>query len=221
MNPDNNRIDAIDECLPQTQCTRCGYPRCYAYAEAIVAGDADINQCPPGGDVTIRALAKLAHTPIKPLNPKFGEAGQRHVAIIRETECIGCTICIQACPVDAILGSGKLMHTVLRDECTGCELCVSPCPVDCIDMARLTANSSKLASPWPEFSIAQVARARKRTENRITRLSASHSGGYRNPRPEKANPSAHIIRKEIQASIARVRARRSGKTIRSDKYTNE
>lgn len=212
MKPDNNHVDAIDQRLPQTQCTRCGYPRCYAYAQAIAAGEADINQCPPGGDITIRALANLTHTPIKALNPEFGETGPRHVAIIREHDCIGCTICIQACPVDAILGSGKLMHTVVRDECTGCDLCVPPCPVDCIDMVPLLPNSTKFDSPWPEFSLEQVARARRRTKNRIARLAASQSRDKRKP-SEEAKPSPQIIRDEIQASIARVRARRSGKSI--------
>ncbi len=124
----------IDKLLPQTQCGQCGYPGCKPYAQAIARGEADINQCPPGGEVGIRALSELLDRPAKPLNPDNGIEKPKVVALIREAECIGCTKCIQACPVDAIVGAPKLMHTVLADLCTGCELCVAPCPVDCIDL---------------------------------------------------------------------------------------
>lgn len=123
------RIDAL---LPQTQCGQCNFAGCRPYAEAIARGDADINQCPPGGDAGIRALAQLLGREIKPLNPAHGTQKPRVVALIDEAVCIGCTKCIQACPVDAIVGAAKLMHTVIADECTGCELCLPPCPVDCI-----------------------------------------------------------------------------------------
>lgn len=126
-------IAAIDALLPQTQCGQCGYPGCRPYAQAIAEGRA-INLCPPGGASTIKALAALLHTEVIPLNPTHGTESERKVAFIREAECIGCTKCIAACPVDAILGSGKHMHTVITAECTGCDLCVEPCPVDCIDM---------------------------------------------------------------------------------------
>lgn len=126
-------VDTINALLPQTQCTRCGYQGCKPYAQALAEGDA-INKCPPGGALTIQALAALLHTAVLPLDPAHGVEGPRKVALIREAECIGCTKCIQACPVDAILGSAKLMHTVLSNECSGCDLCVAPCPVDCIDM---------------------------------------------------------------------------------------
>ncbi|MBZ9610614.1 electron transport complex subunit RsxB [Rheinheimera maricola] len=128
-------VEQIDDILPQTQCGQCGYPGCRPYAEAIANGD-DINKCPPGGESTIRKLADLMGVEAKPLNEAQTEAVKR-VAYIREDECIGCTKCIQACPVDAIVGASKLMHTVLIDECTGCDLCVEPCPVDCIDMVPL------------------------------------------------------------------------------------
>lgn len=128
-------VEQIDDILPQTQCGQCGYPGCRPYAEAIANGD-DINKCPPGGEATIRKLADLMGVEAKPLNEAQTEAVKR-VAYIREDECIGCTKCIQACPVDAIVGASKLMHTVLIDECTGCDLCVEPCPVDCIDMVPL------------------------------------------------------------------------------------
>ncbi|MGS2724087.1 electron transport complex subunit RsxB [Porticoccus sp. GXU_MW_L64] len=127
-------VDQIDELLPQTQCGQCGHPGCRPYAEAIANGEA-INHCPPGGQDTIDALANLLGVESIPLDAEHGEESEvPTVAYIREDECIGCTKCIQACPVDAILGAAKLMHTVIADECTGCDLCVEPCPVDCIDM---------------------------------------------------------------------------------------
>lgn len=138
--PDGNPIvEQIDAILPQTQCGQCGYPGCRPYAEAIANGDA-INKCPPGGETTIAALADLLDVEPLPLNGEHGEEKPRTVAVIREAECIGCTKCIQACPVDAILGAAKQMHTVIADECTGCDLCVEPCPVDCIDMIPLTTS---------------------------------------------------------------------------------
>jgi len=126
--------DRIDALLPQTQCRRCLFDACRPYAEAIARGEADINRCPPGGEPGIRALAKLLGREPVPLDPAHGVEGPRVVALIREAECIGCTKCIQACPVDAIIGGPKAMHTVLADQCTGCELCLPPCPVDCIDL---------------------------------------------------------------------------------------
>lgn len=127
-------VDQIDEILPQTQCGQCGFPGCRPYAEAISKGE-DINKCPPGGHTTIQELASLLDMPAPDLDAEHGEESEvRKVAIIREDECIGCTKCIQACPVDAILGAAKQMHTVIASECTGCDLCVEPCPVDCIDM---------------------------------------------------------------------------------------
>ena len=128
---DTARIDAL---LPQTQCTRCGYPGCRPYAEAIAAGDAQINQCPPGGEPTIRALAGLLGRPVLPLNAANGIESPPRVAWIDESRCIGCGRCVAPCPVDAIVGAAKFMHTVVADRCTGCELCLPPCPVDCIEM---------------------------------------------------------------------------------------
>jgi electron transport complex protein RnfB len=124
-------VDQVDALLPQTQCGQCGHPGCRPYAEAIADGEDPINLCVPGGDSTIAALADLLGREPEPLD---GEAAEPLVAVIREAECIGCTKCIQACPVDAILGAAKHMHTVIAEECTGCDLCVEPCPVDCIDM---------------------------------------------------------------------------------------
>lgn len=129
-NPISEQINAL---LPQTQCGQCGYPGCRPYSEAIADGDA-INKCPPGGEETIQALADLLDVDPQPLDAEHGTEKEPVVAWIREAECIGCTKCIQACPVDAILGAAKVMHTVIADECTGCDLCIEPCPVDCIDL---------------------------------------------------------------------------------------
>ena len=126
--------EQIEAILPQTQCGQCNYPGCRPYAEAIANGTADINQCPPGGEAGIKALADLLGIESTPLNPENGEEKPKAVAVINELACIGCTLCIQACPVDAILGASKQMHTVIESECTGCDLCLPPCPVDCIDM---------------------------------------------------------------------------------------
>ena len=126
--------DRVDALLPQTQCTKCGYDGCRPYAEAIAEGAAPINRCPPGGDDGVAALSALLGTPLLPLDLSRGEPGPLLVARIDESHCIGCTLCIQACPVDAIVGANKHMHTVLDDWCTGCDLCVAPCPVDCIQM---------------------------------------------------------------------------------------
>ena len=125
------RVDAL---LPQSQCAQCGYPGCRPYAEAIVAGEADINRCAPGGEATIQALGRLLQREPHPLDPEYGEHGDALIAVIDEAACIGCARCLEACPVDAILGAPRFMHTVLAAECTGCELCLPPCPVDCISL---------------------------------------------------------------------------------------
>lgn len=144
------RIDAI---LPQTQCRQCGYSGCKPYAVAIASGEADINQCPPGGDAGVRALANLLGRAYKPLNPEHGVHKPKSVAVIDESVCIGCTLCLQACPVDAILGGAKHMHTVIASECTGCELCVPPCPVDCISMEPVSVPSDNRKKRYPVFDI--------------------------------------------------------------------
>lgn len=140
-------VEKINQLLPQTQCGQCGHPGCKPYAEALAAGEA-INLCPPGGESTIQALADLLGREPLPLDTEDTSSSIKRVAYIREDECIGCTKCIQACPVDAILGAAKLMHTVIVDECTGCDLCVEPCPVDCIDMLPVASNQPK-DWQWP------------------------------------------------------------------------
>jgi electron transport complex protein RnfB len=144
--------DAIDQVLPQTQCTRCGYGGCRPYAEAIASGQAQINQCPPGGAATIDALARLLGREPLPLNPANGVDGPLLVAQIDEERCIGCAKCLPPCPVDAIVGARKQMHTVLVEQCTGCELCVAPCPVDCIVMLPRTALENEFAVPTAQLN---------------------------------------------------------------------
>ncbi len=146
--------------LPQTQCTRCGYPDCAAYAQAIAVGEAGINQCPPGGAEGIKRLAAITGQPATPLNPDNGLEGPRSMFYIDEAWCIGCTLCIKVCPVDAIVGTNKLMHTVIEPYCTGCALCLPVCPVDCI----LLENVSGIATGWQAWSEAQAQQARIRYE---------------------------------------------------------
>src|SRR5699024_8199083 len=173
-------VDAadIDALLPQTQCRRCGYDDCAAYAEAIAAGAADINRCPPGGANTVRQLAALTGRPARPIAEECGNAWPPKVAFIREDECIGCTRCIQACPVDAIVGAAKQMHTILADQCTGCELCVPVCPVDCIDMPPAAADTGQ--PHWPPASDIdrdRAAAAREHFQARQMRLNRQGRSG--------------------------------------------
>lgn len=155
---------AIDALLPQTQCTRCGYPSCRDYAGAIASGQANINQCPPGGTETLLALAELTGRPAEPLNRENGLESAPTVACIDEARCIGCTKCLPPCPVDAIVGARQRMHTVIAEICTGCELCVAPCPVDCIVMVPL------LASRVPSLTLPDAEASRRRYEARNARI---------------------------------------------------
>ncbi len=156
----------LEDELPQTQCTKCGYDGCRPYAEAMAGGDADINQCPPGGMQGVARLASVLGRPVIPLNPVHGYERPRPVAFIDESLCIGCTLCIQACPVDAIMGAAKQMHTILPSLCTGCDLCVAPCPVDCIVMMPVTGERTG----WDAWSQQDADAARSRHDFRAERL---------------------------------------------------
>lgn len=209
----------IDAALPQTQCTRCGYPDCAAYAQAIADNGADINQCPPGGAEGIARLAAITERPPRPLSAEHGLEAPRALAVIDENWCIGCTLCIKACPTDAILGANKRMHTVLPDHCTGCELCIPVCPVDCI---RLD-NASGAATGWSAWSEAQADHARQRydahqqRQRRDEARAAVPLSTEVPPAPSNAAASAHPVASEaptdprqaaIAAAMARARERR-------------
>jgi len=177
--------DAIDALLPQTQCTRCGYPSCRDYAAAIAASEADINQCPPGGTETMLALARLSGRAIAPLNKDNGLESAPTVAFIDEERCIGCTKCLPPCPTDAIVGAPRLMHTVVAELCTGCELCVAPCPVDCITMVPLLASSALavLSLPPADASRARYQAHNERTARRAAERAALLADKKRGARP--------------------------------------
>lgn len=196
----------IDALLPQTQCTRCGYAGCEPYAQAIATGEADFNQCPPGGQAGIVALAALLGRAPKPLNPRHGEEQPHRIACVDETRCIGCTLCIQACPVDAIVGAPKQMHTVVAALCSGCELCVAPCPVDCITMTAPPAEHAV----W-DRAAAQAARQRfERRRTRLARDKAERANRLAQRAPVRADKSSQDAKQAmIQAALARARARRA------------
>jgi electron transport complex protein RnfB len=166
VNDPKTLADRIEDLLPQTQCTKCGYDGCRPYAEAVAAGQAGYNQCPPGGAEGVARLAALLGKPVIPINPENGVERARPVAFIDESLCIGCTLCMQACPVDAILGAPKQMHTIIADLCTGCDLCVAPCPVDCIAMIPVTGE----ATGWDAWTQHQADEARVRHDRREARL---------------------------------------------------
>lgn len=199
------RIDAL---LPQTQCRRCGFDGCRPYAEAIATGEADINRCPPGGEATIAELARLLGRGIEPLDTARGEHEPPTHALIDEDLCIGCTKCIQACPVDAIIGAPKQMHTVITIECTGCELCVPPCPVDCI--AMLPAGSDAVPA-IDATALAKADRARQRYEFRNWRLTRDRVEEAARRAGEPGRPTLEEKKAAIRAAVARVKARRAAR----------
>jgi electron transport complex protein RnfB len=197
------------DALPQTQCTRCGLPDCAGYAQAIAEGEADINQCPPGGAEGVERLARLTGRPVLPIGAQYGVEGPRSLAVIDEDWCIGCTLCLDACPTDAILGIHKRMHTVIEPHCTGCELCIPVCPVDCISLEVVTPGRSG----WQAWSQAEADHARARY--------APHKQRYAQAEPTSvipdesdaaaapaADPAARK-RAIIEAAMARARAARS------------
>lgn len=163
-------VSEISDCLPQTQCTRCGYPCCEDYAKAIKHDGEQINRCPPGDKVTISALSTLTGLPIKALDQEVGPAQAKTLALIDESRCIGCVLCIKACPVGAIHGANKQMHTVIQDHCTGCELCLPVCPTDCITMQPLAADQTHFDSPWPGYSSSDIEMGRTRFARQKRRL---------------------------------------------------
>ncbi|WP_028205741.1 electron transport complex subunit RsxB [Paraburkholderia nodosa] len=171
MNDPKTLADRIEDLLPQTQCTKCGYDGCRPYAEAVAAGAANYNQCPPGGLEGVERLATLLGKPVIPINPDNGVERARPVAFIDEQLCIGCTLCMQACPVDAIVGAPKQMHTIVKDQCTGCDLCVAPCPVDCIAMIPVTGE----ATGWDAWTQQQADEARVRHDRRAARQVAERN----------------------------------------------
>jgi electron transport complex protein RnfB len=201
---DQARIKSIDEWLPQTQCTQCSYPRCLDYASAISDGEADINQCPPGGDTTIRGLASLLDKIGKPLNTVFGEHKIKQLALIDEDLCIGCVICIKVCPTDAIVGAAKSMHTVIVDDCTGCELCIEPCPVDCIDMVE-QVQSPDLGWRWQDYSPRSTNKARHAHKAKLRREEkrSSDKSSVRKLHALRKSKGSEQIKLDIAASLAR------------------
>jgi len=199
--------DRIDAALPQTQCTRCGYPDCRAYAEAIALDDAAINRCPPGGAEGVERLAALTGRAFLPLDPTCGEEGPRAMAVIDEAWCIGCTLCLDACPTDAILGINKRMHTVVEAHCTGCELCIPVCPVDCISLAVETPG----LSGWRAWSATQAEAARRRYGAHRARQARDAAATALPPvAPTDAEAAAARKRAIIEAALARAAAVRRG-----------
>ena len=198
----NGLAARIHDALPQTQCTRCGYPDCAGYAQAVAEGAAEINQCPPGGAEGVARLAQLTGQALLPLDAQFGTEGPRAMAVIDEAWCIGCTLCLDACPTDAIVGMNKRMHTVIEAHCTGCELCIPVCPVDCISLEAVTPGRSG----WQAWSQAQADAALQRY-----RLHAKHRDAGQREAEEAstpAEPQAADTRKRsiVEAALARARA---------------
>lgn len=201
--------DRIEAVLPQTQCTKCGYDGCRPYAEAIARGAAAINQCPPGGQAGVARLAALLGGPTLPLNPAHGAEGPLRVAVIDEAHCIGCTLCIQACPVDAIVGAPRRMHTVLASHCTGCDLCLPPCPVDCIAMVEVvpprvwTERDAQQARARHLARARRLAHERRERERRPGAPATADGGAHAPPAGADAKQAA------VAAALARARQRRA------------
>ena len=218
--PDLTLAERLNAALPQTQCTRCGFPDCASYAQAMAEGQAAINQCPPGGEQGVARLAAITGQPALPLNPEHGLEGPRSVAVIDEAWCIGCTLCLPVCPTDAIVGSNKQMHTVIEAHCTGCELCIPVCPVDCISLD----NASGSATGWQAWSSDQADAAKGRYAQHVIRLEKTDTAqalrSEEKAKTKLADLAQHSLhtdpqvldqkRAVIQAALARARAQRGG-----------
>ena len=217
--PKKTLADRLHAALPQTQCTRCGYADCRAYADAMATGQAEPNQCPPGGQAGVERLAALLGRPALALNPAHGVEAPRGVAVIDENWCIGCTLCLPVCPTDAIVGGHKRMHTVIEARCTGCELCVPVCPVDCIQMEAVTTHTGWAA--WSEGQAESALsrygehqlRLRKQAERQAQRLEAkAHAKLAHLPQHTRLQDPADLDKKRavIAAALARAQARKAG-----------
>jgi len=216
---DAARINAL---LPQTQCTRCGFPDCASYAQAIVAGEAGINQCPPGGEEGVRRLSLATGLPVLPLSIEHGVESPRWLAVIDENWCIGCTLCINACPVDCIVGAAKQMHTVIERQCTGCELCIPACPVDCISLVP-SSTATPQPTGWQAWSAEQADEAGQRYEFHQQRVAQARRDNEARLQAKAEHKLAHLAeesrlteptqldhkRAAIEAALARARARRT------------
>lgn len=211
--------ERIDAALPQTQCTRCGYPDCRRYADAIAAGEAEINQCPPGGAEGVHRLAAITGRPVVALNPVHGVEATRGVAVIDEAWCIGCTLCIKACPADCIVGAPKAMHVVVAAQCTGCELCVPACPVDCITLPEITTATGWAAWSQPQadearerYAFRQLRRHREVEENDARLMAKAEAKLADLPTASAITDPERLATKRavIEAALARARARRVG-----------
>lgn len=213
-----DQIAALDAALPQTQCTRCGYPDCRSYARAIASGEAGINQCPPGGAEGVARLARITGRTVEPLDPARGAEGPLRRAVIDEDWCIGCTLCLAACPVDSILGGVKTMHTVIEPLCTGCELCIPVCPVDCISLV----DASPGLTGWAAWSQPQAEEARVRYDFHVVRLARDAKEGVERrlattqtrlaelPSTDSGDARTERKRDIVAAALARARAQRGG-----------
>jgi electron transport complex protein RnfB len=222
MNPQGDALaERLDAALPQTQCTRCGYPDCRGYAEAMARGEADINRCPPGGMEGVQRLAAITGRAAQAIDPECGAEGPRTVAIVDETWCIGCTLCIKACPVDCIVGAPRQMHTVIEDQCTGCELCLPACPVDCIELVPVSGTATGWSAWSPAQADAALQRYRLRTA-RLTRDRTEHEDRQEARAQAKlddlaaasrlSDPAALDRKRQlVEAALARARSRQASK----------
>ncbi|UMR32909.1 electron transport complex subunit RsxB [Massilia sp. MB5] len=230
MTEPKSLADRIEDALPQTQCTKCGYQGCRPYAEAIAAGSAEINQCPPGGAEGVQRLSSITGRAVIPINPVNGMERPRAVAFIDESLCIGCTLCIQACPVDAIVGAAKQMHSIVADLCTGCDLCVAPCPVDCIVMYPVTETSgwaawsqadAESARARHDFRAARLQREREENDARLAAKAVAKLAAVDRLSPENEAEQAEKERKRAIIAAAMERARLKAEAAKAEKAAQE